>query len=189
MGLLAGLCVVLGLLMARGVRWMAPVVGMLTDGLPVESAAPAAVRALVPVALPGLLVLLLAAAGVLAAVRRRLLSGRAGHETVTWDCGYAAPSASMQYTATGFAQPLTQAARGILRPQVESHLPAGIYPSAGVYRSETPDAASQFFFDPLFRRTARRMGQLRWLQQGRVHWYVFYIVLALVVLLGWSLWA
>ncbi|HQQ59735.1 MAG TPA: proton-conducting transporter membrane subunit [Kiritimatiellia bacterium] len=186
---LAGLCGVFGLLMARGVRWMEPVVGLLAGGMSPAEAAPGAVRALVPIALFGLLAALVLAVAALAGIRRRLLAGHAGRETVTWDCGYAAPTASMQYTATGFAQPLTQAARGILRPQIESKLPSGVYPAASAYRSETPDMASQLFFDPLFRRAAWRMGQLRWLQQGRVHWYVFYIVLVLLLLLGWALWA
>ena len=189
MAVLAGLCVVLGLLMARSVRWLEPVVGMLAGGMPPADAAPQAVGALIPISLVGLLGLLLALIAALAAVRRRLLAGRGGREGPTWDCGYAAPSASMQYTATGFAQPLTQAASGILRPQVESQLPAGIYPAAGAYRSVTPDMASQFVFEPLFRRTAERMAKLRWLQQGRVHWYVFYIVLVLVALLAWAVWA
>ena len=132
---------------------------------------------------------LVLAVAALAGIRRRLLAGHAGRETVTWDCGYAAPTASMQYTATGFAQPLTQAAEGILRPRVESQLPQGVYPASGAYHADTPDVARRMLFDPLFRAAAERLGQLRWLQQGRVHWYVFYLVAVLALLLGWALWA
>jgi|LSQX01.2.fsa_nt_gb formate hydrogenlyase subunit 3/multisubunit Na+/H+ antiporter MnhD subunit len=186
MAALAGFCLLLGLALPLGLRWLEPVVGQLSGG----AAAPPgrAEEVLIPMALFGLLALLPVVAGALAQVRRRLLAERVQRESATWDCGYAAPSASMQYTATGFVQPLTEAASGILRPRVESELPAGIYPAGGAFRSETPDAARQLFFDPLFRRAARRMGQLRWLQQGRVHWYVFYIVLALVALLAWAVW-
>jgi hypothetical protein len=45
--------------------------------------------------------------GALFLVRRRVIAGRVIRTVTTWDCGYAAPNARMQYTASGFAQPLT----------------------------------------------------------------------------------
>jgi formate hydrogenlyase subunit 3/multisubunit Na+/H+ antiporter MnhD subunit len=188
MAVLAALCLAIGLLAGTVLRAMDPVVAMLA-GNPSTVAAPGAVWVLMPATLFGVLALLLGGLLLLAALRRRLLAGRANRETVTWDCGYAAPAASMQYTATGFAQPLTQAAEGILRPRVESQLPQGVYPASGAYHADTPDVARRMLFDPLFRAAAERLGQLRWLQQGRVHWYVFYLVAVLALLLGWALWA
>ena len=47
---------------------------------------------------------LLALAAVLLWIRRRLPRGREESLTGTWDCGYARPTARMQYTATSFAQ-------------------------------------------------------------------------------------
>lgn len=93
----------------------------------------------------------------------------------------------MQYTATGFAQPLLHGAAHVVRPQIEAHLPAGIFPTSASHHAETPDLARQNLFDPLFRRAANGLGRLRWLQQGRVHLYVLYIVVTLVVLLAWAL--
>lgn len=185
---LAVLCLVVGLSAGLVVRGIEPVVAALA-GLPPDITMPSVVGALFPIALFGLAALLLIILALLVVARRRLLAGRVRHTTVTWDCGYAAPAASMQYTATGFVQPLTRAAENILRPQVDSRLPLGIYPVAGEFHLKTPDAVRQFFFNPLFRRAARRMEQLRWLQQGRVHWYVFYVVMVLVILLGWALWS
>ena len=37
------------------------------------------------------------------------------------------------------------------------------------------------------RRGAALLGWFRWLQQGQVHFYVLYIVVALLVLLAWAL--
>ena len=140
-----------------------------------------------PISCAALAAALLVTVGALAGLRRRLLAGRAVRETVTWDCGYAAPTARMQYTATGFAQPLTHGAAAILRPQVESRLPTGIFPAAAAFRSEPEDAARKRLFDPLFRGAANLLGRMRWLQQGRVHRYVLYVVATLVALLGWAL--
>ena len=58
-------------------------------------------------------VLVVLAAG-LWIIRWQLLAGRVT-QTVTWDCGYARPTARMQYTASSFAQPLTGLFRTFLR--------------------------------------------------------------------------
>ena len=183
---LAAICLVLGLGAGAAIRVLEPAVALLAG-----PAAPAAgnesVPWLFPIAGTAVLLALLAGIGALARLRRRLLAGRPVRETVTWDCGYAAPAASMQYTATAFAQPLTQGAAVFLRPQVASRLPEGIFPAAASFRSETADVARARLYDPLFRGTANLLGRLRWLQQGRVHVYVLYIVAALVALLGWAL--
>ena len=181
---LAGLCLLIGLAAGAVVRFMDPAVAQLS-GLPM--AGPGPVRWAFPITCSAILALLLALVLALAAGRRRLLAGRTVRETVTWDCGYAAPAASMQYTATGFAQPLTHGAAHILRPHVEGRLPEGIFPVSASFHSETPDVARENLFDPAFRKVAAGLGWLRWLQQGRVHWYVLYIVVVLMVLLAWAL--
>ena len=183
---LAAICLAIGLGAGAAVRIMEPAVAMLS-GTAAESSARVPAQWLFPPACGAALLLLLALAGGLAFLRRRLLAGRPIRKTVTWDCGYAAPTASMQYTAMGFAQPLTHGAAAILRPQVANRPPEGIYPAAAAFRSDTPDIARKDVFDPLFRKTADLLGRLRWLQQGRVHWYVLYIVVVLVVLLAWAL--
>ena len=183
---LAALCLVIGLGAGAAVRIMEPAVAMLSGSAAAGSGSGPA-RWLFPIACGAALLLLLAWVGALAFLRRRLLAGRSVRTAVTWDCGYAAPAASMQYTATGFAQPLTHGAAAILRPQVASQPPEGIFPVASSFRSETPDVARERLFDPLFRGAANLLGRLRWLQQGRVHWYVLYIVVVLVGLLAWAL--
>ena len=82
---------------------------------------------------------------------------------------------------------MTHGAETFLRPQVECRLPEGIFPSVASFRTSTADVAQKRGFDPLFRGTAHLLGRLRWLQQGRVHGYVLYVVAALVALLGWAL--
>ncbi len=185
MVVLAAACLAIGLGAGAALRLVEPAVTQLAgptaalDGNPVDG--------LFPISATALLLALLAGMVVLALARRRLLAKRPVRETVTWDCGYAAPTASMQYTATGFAQPLTNGAASILRPRVERHLPEGVFPTVASFHDETPDAAREWLFDPLFRKAARWLGRLRWLQQGRVHGYVLYVVAAAMALLGWAL--
>ena len=183
MVLLAALCLGIGLALGFAVRFMQPVLAMLVG----PAAASEAARWTYPAAAGVVLLVLVALVAGLAWIRRRLLARRPVRETVTWDCGYAAPAASMQYTAAGFAQPLTHGARTILRPRLEDHRPQGLFPASASFHSETPDLARDILFDPLFRRTAGFLGRLRWLQQGHVHWYVLYVVVAVIILLGWAL--
>ena len=188
MAMLAAFCLGIGLAAGPAVRFMGPAVDQLA-GLGAEPGALAAIPDLVhwisPISFGAGLVLAIALG--LAILRKGLLAGRVRRETGTWDCGYAAPSASMQYTAAGFAQPLTHGARTVLRPREEESPVRGIYPALASFGSETPDAARRNGFDPLFARAANLLARLRWLQQGRVHFYILYIVVTLVVLLAWAL--
>ena len=93
----------------------------------------------------------------------------------------------MQYAAAGYAQPLTRGARAVLRPESEWHPPRGAFPGSATFRSATPDVAGKRLFAPVFAGVAKWLGRLRWLQQGRVHLYVLYIVVVLMVLLAWAL--
>ena len=68
---------------------------------------------------------------------------------------------------------------------MSSEPPQGVFPSASAHRSQTPDLAQEQLFAPLFRVLANGLGRLRWLQQGRVHLYVLYIVVTLMALLAW----
>ena len=180
---LAALCLGIGLAAGFAVRGLEPVVALFAGA----AAAAEATRWTFPFSAGAILLGLLALVAALVVLRRRLLAGRPMRETVTWDCGYAAPAARMQYTATGYAQPLVQGAGAILRTKNEIQSPQGVFPVAATFRSETPDVAQGSLFDPAFQWAAKGLGRLRWLQQGRVHLYILYIVVTLMVLLAWAL--
>jgi len=179
--ILAALCLAIGMGAGAVVRFMEPAVAALTGA----EAGPTAADWLSPIA--AVAAGLIAATAALALIRRRLLAGRSRRETVTWDCGYAAPTARMQYTATGFVQPLTHDAASLLQPHLEQRLPEGIFPAAASLHDETPDLARERLYDPIFRGLARGLGWVHKLQQGQVHWYVLYVVATVLVLLTWAL--
>ncbi len=129
--------------------------------------------------------LLVGVCGLLAVLRRRLLSGRVVETSVTWDCGYARPTARMQYTASSFARPITALFGWMLRTEVVLEMPPGIFPSKGCFRTETPDAFLHVIYARLFGTSARLIAKLRWLQHGNIHLYVLYIALTLLGLLFW----
>ncbi len=152
-------------------------------GIPVLAAvAPLATVATWGAALLGLLALTAAAAALL--IRRRTIS-----RGPTWDCGYASPTARMQYTGSSFGDWI--AAR--LTPRVaatllEERLPEGIFPRGARVSAAAParDPVLLRLLEPFARRWARRFYDLHSLQEGRLTIYLVYVLGTLVALLAWS---
>jgi formate hydrogenlyase subunit 3/multisubunit Na+/H+ antiporter MnhD subunit len=184
---LAAGCMLIGCFAPWVVGALAPVVERAT-GLPAES-----VRANLTNATRPLLFVVLATLGLLVVIallagwRRWMLAGRRVEESLTWDCGYAQPSPRMQYTASSFAQPLTDLFGLLLQTRRRMVAPTGFFPREASLVTETPDVCAEYLFRPVFRGIGHGLASLRWLQHGRVNLYVLYIALTLLVLLIWKL--
>jgi len=184
--LLAAGCIFIGLAAPVVVGGMRTVLENVT-GLP-----PAVVRtslvaatgplAWVVIATAALVLLFLA----LAVLRRGLLAGRRVEESVTWGCGYARPSARMQYTASSFAEPITTLFRGLLATRYQVQRPEGILPARASLATETPDLCRGNLYRPAFLQANWGLSKLRWLQHGQVRLYVLYIAVTLIVLMAWK---
>jgi hydrogenase-4 component B len=185
--LLAACCLLIGLFAPVVVGHLTPLL-VTVSGLSADvvhaNVAPSA-RLASFVATAGVALLLLVA--LLAGLRCALLSGRQVDATVTWDCGYAQPTARMQYTASSFAQPLTDLFGLLLQTRRRLAPPTGFFPRAALLVTDTPDLTSEHLYRPVFTGIGRGLARLRWLQHGRVHLYVLYIALTLLVLFVWKL--
>jgi formate hydrogenlyase subunit 3/multisubunit Na+/H+ antiporter MnhD subunit len=183
MTVLALACLAIGL----ASPWILPALGAALpypEALPAGTAGPeldVAGRILVRVSVIGALFLLLAA-GALAA-RALLLARRRPAESVTWDCGYALPTARMQYTASSFAQPILELFAPMLGTRVSSKKPVGFFPEAASHATATPDSIRERVLRPIGEELARRLSHLRRIQEGRVQVYVLYIAATLIALL------
>jgi len=138
-------------------------------------AAPLATLGAFHVALAGLVAL---AAGLLWRQVRRNGVSRAA----TWDCGYAAPTARMQYTAGSFAGIIAGWFAWILRPVRHAHLPAGIFPARADFTEHTPETVLEKVIAPVAALALRVSTAARHLQDGRVQSYIFYLLLGLTAL-------
>jgi formate hydrogenlyase subunit 3/multisubunit Na+/H+ antiporter MnhD subunit len=124
----------------------------------------------------------LAIAGLLLASRLRSPAA-----APTWDCGYAAPTARMQYTASSFAQIATaELLPPALAPRRIERRPAGPFPGPAAFRSEEEDPLTRSWYEPFFARCAGSLESLRFIQRGNVQAYLADILLALVLLLLWT---
>ena len=117
----------------------------------------------------------------MALARRRVRSA------TTWDCGYASPTPRMQYTASSFAQPLTESFGLLLQTRKVLTGLEGLFPQRAEFHSHTDDPYRRYIFQPLFQSISRAMSILRPLQQGKVQLYVLYIAVILLVLLLWQI--
>ncbi|MGD0138835.1 MAG: proton-conducting transporter membrane subunit [Tepidisphaeraceae bacterium] len=187
MVLLAAACALIGLCAPLALRPLAGVLllvcGLAPQTITEQLAGAADLLRFVIAGSAAMLVL----AAALAWLRRRLLAGRKVAQTVTWDCGYAQPSARMQYTASSFAQPLMTLFAPLLRTRRTLAAPEGYFPSSASLTTATPDAARIAVFEPAFSGVGWVLARLRWLQHGRIQLYVLYIALTLLVLLVWKL--
>jgi len=129
---------------------------------------------------------LLVAGGIVFALLSALKRASSCVEGATWGCGYARPTPRMQYTGQSFSELSTrQLLPRFLRPRNRQQAPAGLFPAAGQFASQSPDPVSEKVYEPLFARWARRCAQLRILQQGQVNIYLAYVVLAVLLVLAW----
>jgi formate hydrogenlyase subunit 3/multisubunit Na+/H+ antiporter MnhD subunit len=187
MVVLAAGCVLIGLLSPLVVGQLGAVVALVTGTAAGEVSGPISQAVLAMWYVSAAAAALVVVATVLLVTRMRLLSKREVTEAGTWDCGYAEPTARMQYTSSSFAQPLVYLFRGILRTRRLLKAPKGFFPTGASFATETPDAAREGFYGPIFAWVGRALLRLGVLQQGSVHIYILYIVLTLLVLLVWKL--
>jgi len=182
MGVLAILCVFIGL----GPLLVTPVLDRATAAWASELVGGLArSAALAPLASVSVVCMsfaaLVAATGGWLHARTRLAPDGVG----TWDCGFAAPSARMQYTSSSFAQMLVGMFGWALRPRVQRHRLDGLFAEPSGFVSHVPDTVLDELLLPGSRATARGFRWLRWLQRGSVHAYLVYILATLMWLLVW----
>jgi formate hydrogenlyase subunit 3/multisubunit Na+/H+ antiporter MnhD subunit len=124
---------------------------------------------------------------LVAAARLFLLRGRSVRETVTWDCGYAKPSRTMQYTATSFTQPLAYLFGPLIRRWKTGGVENKVFPGRTKLEIGIDDIFEKYLWRPLFKSIAELASKFLWLQHGKVQIYVLYTALTLWVLLLWKL--
>jgi formate hydrogenlyase subunit 3/multisubunit Na+/H+ antiporter MnhD subunit len=116
-----------------------------------------------------------------------LLRGRSPARDATWGCGYAAPSARMQYTARSFSEQFAERVLPRpLAPRVHVAPVSGRFPAPARLATEEGDPITRGSYEPIFSAIAGRFARLRVLQQGNAHLYLTYILVAVLASLLWA---
>jgi hydrogenase-4 component B len=126
----------------------------------------------------GNLALALAAVLAVSLLRRRTRQNGL-RRALTWDCGYAAPSARMQYTAGSFAGIITEWFGWILRPVRHRRSPEGAFPARASFEEHTPETVLERLIEPVGAMVLRFAMAARRLQHGRLQAYLLYLLVGL----------
>ncbi len=194
-GLLGASCVVLGLLPMLVIPALERAARSATS-----SAAPSSVHGWVTLHLAGLhgvLAPVLLAAGLVAAIaivaslrrlaHRRSNKWRALRPAEPWGSGRLLQTPRMQYTATSFAEPLQRVFDDVIRPardlDVSHAMESRYYIERISYRSTSDDIVEQNLYRPIIGAANWWGERARSLQNGSVHRYLAYGLVALVAIL------
>ena len=173
---LAGVCVALGL--APGLFWRA-----ISRAAGAWHPAWAGAEAPAPLFTLGAVQIALAGLAVLATA---WLWGRVQSNGVrrglTWDCGYAAPVARMQYTGGSFSGITAGWFGWILRPERLLHRPRGPLPAGASRVERIPETVLEQIILPTGGLVLQASAAVRRLQHGRLQFYVLYVVAGLAAI-------
>ena len=129
---------------------------------------------------------LVALAAAVALPLKMLLRGKTVTRAGTWDCGYARPTARMQYTGSSFVQTIVHLFRFIVLPGYRRPTLRGPFPQRDRFSSTVLDLVLDRIVIPLFQVSGRGFSTLRIMQQGQTHLYLIYIVAIVFILLLWG---
>lgn len=190
MGCLAGLCLLAGVGAGFLFRLIEPAAANLGGafGMTAHSDLPAALPVAQVLAWAGGAVLVLLLIILVVWLNQRRVRARNGFDTgLTWDCGYRAPSARIQYTGGAFAQMTLRFMAGFLRPRIETPNIQDLFPAPAKATIQSNDWLTSFWLSGVFRPVARLAAHVKAFQHGLLNAYILYILITLILCLIWAL--
>ncbi|RPJ08783.1 MAG: hydrogenase [Spirochaetaceae bacterium] len=144
---------------------------------------PVSLAVYVPVDTVGIIACVLVA-GIGIVSLARFLFKRLFRRSGTWDCGYAVPTARMQYTASSFAQMIVNLFAWVLKPKMHAPVITETFPGKKSMHTHVDDAVLDRRIAPALRGIRNRIGYFRKFQHGLAQYYMLYILIAVAVLLA-----
>jgi formate hydrogenlyase subunit 3/multisubunit Na+/H+ antiporter MnhD subunit len=112
---------------------------------------------------------------------RRFVQRKANIEVAsTWGCGYVAPTAKLQYTASSFVRSYGKLFGAIILWFKKEKEVEGVFPIDGHYESHTYDRLEQWLIDKPITAYKSFMGRFLFLQNGKLQYYILYGILFIV---------
>jgi hydrogenase-4 component B len=189
MGVLAGGCLLAGVLPGPMIDLLAPAVrDLVGDRMPVQSALPW--LSIVPIAesrssYNGLIVfVLLLGFGTLTAMFIHRFATRATRRSAIWDCGYPTRLTATQYTSSSFAQPIRRVfGATVFQVRERLDMPRPGETRAGRFQVKVLDPAWRLVYGPVARSVWRSADKLNALQFLTIRRYLTLVFAALIALL------
>ena len=120
-------------------------------------------------------------------LRKRVVAVNGTAQSPTWDCGYTAPSARMQYSGGSFSHSLALLLRPLIRSRITKPAIQGLFPAEQEARISTPDWSALLWEKLIFHPVELLSDYAKGLQAGLVNIYILYIFITLILALAWAL--
>ena len=183
MAALAGACALIGLFPLALVPALRGAAAAWSRIAPEALAGPGRAATASAAAITGCAAILLALAGAIAAWRNRRVGRAPASET--WGCGYARPSARMQYTGSSFAEMLTLRFGWAFFPRARVKPPQGPFPRHAAFSSHVPDTVLDVALLPSVKTASWLAEHARRLQRAQVQGQALLVGVTLLALLAW----
>ena len=105
----------------------------------------------------------------------------------TWGCGYSAPEAGMQYTATSYAAPFLKLSGPLLKKEEQLEKPEGLFPVKASFKSHVFDVFDLYLLKPVAGSVIRVLKLFSRIQTGSMQLYILYGIIFLVLSIVWVL--
>jgi hydrogenase-4 component B len=184
MAVLAAVCLAIGLAPAALLPALARAAAQWSGLAPAALAGPAAEAGAAAARVSVVAAALAGVALLTTLLRRRLLRGPQP-EAPTWGCGFARPTARMQYTGSSLAEMLVVRFGWAFFPRAHVVPPRGPFPRGASFETSVPDTVLDVALAPATSWIARIAARARSPFLGSVQLQVLLLVSGLVALLVW----
>jgi len=122
--------------------------------------------------------------GLIYLVRRKLTIHKTKEIGATWGCGYVAPAANMQYTASSFIRAYRKLAEPFLSISKKKKEITSVFPESGRHETHPYDKAEKWFIDYPIHLLKTLLNRFTFLQNGNLQFYILYGLVFISLILG-----
>jgi hydrogenase-4 component B len=122
--------------------------------------------------------------GFIYLLRRQLTKNKPQQQNTTWVCGYVAPTAKMQYTASSFIRAYRKLAEPIFSIHKKKKEVEGIFPTKGLHETHPYDKIEEWLIDFPLQRLKKFLNRFIFLQNGNLQFYILYGVIFIILILA-----
>lgn len=117
-------------------------------------------------------------------IRGRLAINKPQSLDATWSCGYAVPTAKMQYTASSFIRAYRKLAEPFLSIHKKKKAITDVFPKKGGQETHPYDKTEEWFIDYPLTLFKKFLNRFIFLQNGNLQFYILYGVVFILLVLG-----
>jgi len=116
-------------------------------------------------------------------IRKLVLRTRTSEISSTWGCGYTAPTAKIQYTASSFSRTYSKLFGMIFQMNKKEKEIEGIFPTHAQLETSAYDKIEKWLIDYPILNLKQFLGRFLFIQNGRVQSYVAYGIVFIVFII------